>query len=325
MALSTEGRRASNLVREPDAALLEGWVTETRTVVFVRHGESTWNEIFNRGKGFQRFLWMPVRLVRGLAREAAAFLSPESTFLDSPLSDKGIQQAVDIREALNGASDNDNALLAEVLGTDNNTTSVIVASNLLRAVETITIALADRLAATNEKVYIRSELQEISRNLDAVSLAPPLKLPLSPRACVVQAHEGASLDYGSLYDADGNRGNKAILADPCRRLARFAAFCFGDEMVGGIPCLQDQRQGTVIAAGHSLWFRTFFRVYMDKRIQHPSKEGKISNAGVVAFKLERGAVGGRMLYRIRPESIRVLHGRFETSATELGVSSTNLD
>ena len=51
MALSTEGRGACDLAREPDARLLEGWVTEARTVVFVRHGESTWNEVFNLGKG----------------------------------------------------------------------------------------------------------------------------------------------------------------------------------------------------------------------------------------------------------------------------------
>ena len=68
-------------------------------------------------------------------------------------------------------------LLFQALKEQDDTTSVIVASNLLRAIETITIALADRLVVTGEQIYVRSELQEISRNFDAISLSPPLMLP----------------------------------------------------------------------------------------------------------------------------------------------------
>jgi broad specificity phosphatase PhoE len=145
--------------------------------VFVRHGESTWNEIFNRDTGLQRLLWMPLRVVRGLVREASALLSSESTFLDSPLSGQGIQQAVSLREALVAGSvgveprERPPVLLFQALKEQDDTTSVIVASNLLRAIETITIALADSLVVTGEQIYVRSELQEISRNFDAISLS----------------------------------------------------------------------------------------------------------------------------------------------------------
>lgn len=302
MALSTEGHGARNLAREPDACLLEGWATEERTVVFVRHGESTWNEIFNRGKGAQRFLWMPLRLARGLVREAVALLSPESTFIDSPLSHLGIHQATALRDILRQPDDS-SVLLAEALAAGPNTTSVIVSSNLVRAVETVTLALADRLAATGEQVYIRSELQEISRNLDAVALAPPLSAPPSPRSAILREQGDVDLDFGSLYCAEGNRGNKAILGHPRHRMARFAAFCFGDREVDGLACLRSPHSSaavggatatTVIAAGHSLWFRTFFRMYVDKEAQHPAKDRKICNAGVVAFTLERGQVTSRV-------------------------------
>lgn len=311
MALSTEGQGARDLTREPDASLLTGWATEERRVVFIRHGESTWNEIFNRGKGVGRFLWMPIRFARGLAKEAAALLRPESTFIDSPLSSLGVQQASAIREALH-ASSRDGSMLAEVLLTpeDSDAKTVIVSSNLLRAVETATLAFADRLEKTREQVYIRSELQEISRNLDTVALAPPLKLPLSPRTAVIEALGGTGLDFDHLYCADGNRGNKAVMGHPRRRLARFAAFCFGDSNVDGLEGLRGHSNATVIVTGHSLWFRTFFRMYIDKNVRHKAKERKISNAGVVAFTLERGSVGGRMLYRIRADSIHVLHGQF---------------
>lgn len=309
MVFSTEGRGARRLDREPDPSLLEGWATETRTVVFVRHGESTWNEIFNQGQGLQRFLWMPLRLARGLAKEAASIMSTESTFLDSPLSLRGIQQAGAVREALR-SDDARHALLSEALAVRCNVTSVLVASNLLRAVETATLVLADRLAESGEKVFIRSELQEISRNLDAVSLAPALSYPSSPRDVLSTALGGSELDFDNLYCAEGNRGNKVVLGHPQQRLARFADFCFGEAQVGGLECLRHQTNATVVVAGHSLWFKTFFRMYIDRTVEHKAKERKISNAGVVSFTLERGVVGGRLLYRILPDTIRVLHGHF---------------
>jgi len=291
MLLSTEGSKVDcrHLMREPDAALLEGWVTEARTVVFVRHGESTWNEIFNRDTGLQRLLWMPLRVVRGLVREASALLSSESTFLDSPLSGQGIQQAVSLREALVAGSvgveprERPPVLLFQALKEQDDTTSI----------------------------YVRSELQEISRNFDAISLSPPLMLPHTPRTSVVAAHAGAALDYRSLYCTDGNRGNKDILIHPKHRLERFASFCFGDSAVDGLPLLRSPG-ARVIVAGHSLWFRAFFRMYLDKNTAHSAKEGKLSNSGVVAFTLERGVVGRQMLYRIPSDSIQLLHGSFET-------------
>jgi len=309
MVLSTEGHAARRLDCEPDPSLLQGWATEHRTVVFVRHGESTWNEMFNRGRGLQRFLWMPLRLARGLAREAASIMSTESTFIDSPLSPRGIQQAGEIRKALR-SNDDGHALLAEALAVSANVTSVLVASNLRRAVETGTLALADRLAKTGEQMFIRSELQEISRNLDAVSLAPALSYPTAPRDAVATALHDADLVFDSLYCADGNRGNKAVFGHQRERLARFADFCFGESKVGGLESLQQNNGAVIVAVGHSLWFKTFFRMYIDRAVQHELKERKISNSGVVSFTLERGVVGGRMLYRILPHSIHILHGQF---------------
>ena len=46
------------------------------------------------------------------------------------------------------------------------------------------------------------------------------------------------------------------------------------------------------------------------QVRHSAKEGKLSNAGVVSFTLERAPLGGHMVYRIRPDTIRLLHGDF---------------
>ena len=46
-----------------------------KRVVFVRHGESTWNEVFNSGFGIS----FPFRLAKGLVIEAGAIMSPRCT------------------------------------------------------------------------------------------------------------------------------------------------------------------------------------------------------------------------------------------------------
>lgn len=119
MAMSGDSRIKGRIARQPDPDLLRGWKTENRTVIFIRHGmaytlgflscvplsepyhsaglswqvalsstprvmnsdagESTWNEVFNKGKGLSRWLGMPVRLARGLLTEALWALTPSVT------------------------------------------------------------------------------------------------------------------------------------------------------------------------------------------------------------------------------------------------------
>jgi hypothetical protein len=47
-------------------------------------GESTWNEIFNKGKGAQRWLGMPFRFARGLFAEAFLATTPTVERAQSP-------------------------------------------------------------------------------------------------------------------------------------------------------------------------------------------------------------------------------------------------
>jgi len=74
----------------PDPDAIKGLKFETvKRVIFVRHGESTWNDVFNRGFGPM----FPVRLVHGLVQEAGVLISRSSYFVDSPLSKLGYKQA----------------------------------------------------------------------------------------------------------------------------------------------------------------------------------------------------------------------------------------
>lgn len=76
--------------RKPDDAPFEMDSPTTKRVklVFIRHGESDWNAVFNVGSK----LTLPIRFARGLISEALMVFDQDSLFIDSPLSDIGIQQ-----------------------------------------------------------------------------------------------------------------------------------------------------------------------------------------------------------------------------------------
>ena len=73
----------------------------TKRIIFVRHGESTWNQVFNRGFGYR----FPFRLFEGVLTEVVGLLSRGSFFFDAPLSDLGNMQATSLRYFLTSKED----------------------------------------------------------------------------------------------------------------------------------------------------------------------------------------------------------------------------
>jgi hypothetical protein len=78
---------------------------ETKTIIFVRHGESTWNDTFNKGdrKVFQFVQGFIPGLFQALWTEyyfAVTGQANDSWFYDAPLSHKGRHQAEGIRTYL---------------------------------------------------------------------------------------------------------------------------------------------------------------------------------------------------------------------------------
>ena len=138
----------------------------TKRIVFIRHGESTWNQVFNRGFGYR----FPFRLFEGVLTEVVGLLSRSSFFFDAPLSDLGNLEAKKLRAFLTSKEDGpvgkDADALAGVKGT-----SILVTSNLRRAAQTMAVAFWDRVAVTGEKIYVLSCLQEMARNVDTCALA----------------------------------------------------------------------------------------------------------------------------------------------------------
>eukprot|EP01064_Diplonema_japonicum_P005562 TRINITY_DN13701_c0_g1_i1.p1 TRINITY_DN13701_c0_g1~~TRINITY_DN13701_c0_g1_i1.p1 ORF type:complete len:353 (+),score=43.30 TRINITY_DN13701_c0_g1_i1:33-1091(+) len=249
--------------------------------IFIRHGESEWNEIFNRGK-----MIIPINLLLGLLREL--FCLPykhRSIFLDSPLGDTGRSQAAHLASELckNPAL----SFLAEQgIDRDNKPKSVIMTSNLRRCVQTSLLGLKPRLEKSRERVYVYSCLQEAARNVDTLCLTPATENPVVD-----------DCPFVDLLDGTYNFGSKRWYERAVKRMNIFLKFGFARE------------ENRIIVVGHSLYFKKFFNTFLEGG-PHESKRKKLSNCGVVQFKMQAGTASLVHTYRIVPESIEVLHGKW---------------
>ena len=293
-----------------------------RCIIFVRHGESTWNETFNKGDrsrlSFAVF-FIP-NLIYALLVEFYLFVaghSEESWFFDSPLSAKGVRQATDLRRFLakaehTTAAENDIIDLmtgkTKATGTDNDGSKAspaaqLCSSNLRRAISTVAIGFQDRMdkQMDQDPILILPCLQEISRNPDALSITPP-------RGEVVPSWTDKAIsgfDYRRIFnqqvDTKLHNGNKPVSSNGLKRMNEFAAIVF-DQI----------EKDTIIVGGHSLWFRSFFRTFLPRDFEHVSKKKKLINGGVAAFTLckvtsdtgdkvrgRRGAVGSHLVRAVR--------------------------
>ena len=271
-------------------------------LIFIRHGESEWNEVFNKGK-----IKIVPRLLRALARELGLFFTGDSIFIDSPLNEEGLSQVHVLRRFLRAPAPASappavRSAIAVLRGEQGAPSSVVVASNLRRAIATATIGLWDRLRRNSERVSIMTHCQEMSRNIDTLALAPPKSVPDLRGNC--GSLPGWRAD--TTYETKHNSGNKPLFGtNGLKRMKSFNAWAFDqlDEPDG---------VGTIVIGGHSLWFRTFFQTFLPKSSTHIAKKKKMVNCGVIAFDLTTAkAASGAVVYRVAEESISVVYGGFE--------------
>jgi hypothetical protein len=304
---------------------------DKKTIIFVRHGESNWNETFNKGDrpASQFLLYFLPNLAKAIAVEWyfwAAGHANESWFFDSPLSEKGQQQAKSIRTYLQTnlsyVTPKEAEMFRILLGevdekTKKGPSSQMVSSNLRRAIGTVGIGFQDRFQKKRDNkekdlIMILPALQEISRNPDALSITPA-------KGEVVPAWTDPKIlqeIYKNNVDTSFHTGNKPVDSNGLKRMEEFSRIVF-----------DDISKDSVIAGGHSLWFRSFFRTYLPWKVDHVSKNNKLVNGGIVGFTLQRikvgtgsskekadensqGSCSESYRYMIDPTSIIVLHGGF---------------
>ncbi|KAG7396575.1 hypothetical protein PHYBOEH_002037 [Phytophthora boehmeriae] len=304
---STDQEETVLLMNGEDAAA----VTKHKRIVFVRHAESEWNVVFNRGFNIRAI----VSLLRAVAREWLLLPTGDSVFLDSPLSRRGRFQAQSLQDQLcetSLCSSEDTAAFSShgqhshhhsPHQTEEKTWleylccpvpgSVVVASNLRRTIDTARIASASRLELPGEKIHVLSCLQEIGRNFDTMAICEPHAI--LPREVLVQAPRGEKR-HDELFNVAESHGNKAVLGSGRDRLQTFARWVFR------------QQKDVVVVYGHSLWFRAFCREFFPHDVHHEAKAAKLSNCGVVTFVLQERTRGGgeAAQHSIRPESFQHL-------------------
>ena len=299
---------------------------QSKTIIFVRHGESTWNDTFNKGdrKPLNFAISFLPNLFYAMAVEIYLFVaghSDQSWFFDSPLSQKGVRQATDLRKFLVTRGQHATAAEKEIwdllTGKASEETSEsgdsgshengdkrrrvvaqICSSNLRRAISTVAVSLQDRLdqQITDDKILILPQLQEISRNPDALSIAPPYAKELTPTWTDKEIN---GFDFERIFkkqvDTSLMYGNKPISTNGLKRMKEFCSVAF-DKV----------EKDALILGGHSLWFRSFFRTFLPRDFTHLCKTKKLVNGGVASFTLLKKGEH----YMIDPKSIRVIYGGF---------------
>lgn len=284
---------------------------DQKTVIFLRHGESSWNDTFN--KGDRKLLAFIQGFIPGLLKAvfnewyfAVAGKANESWFYDAPLSDKGRKQAEGVQNYLQSPVEfmlpKEQEYMTILKGIEKGGTvnSALVSSPLRRATATMAVGLQDRFnkALPDDKMVLLPSLQEISFNPDALCITPP-------HAKVLPAWMDPPV-VGPIYEAQTDSrlytGNKPVNGKGIDRLQEFCKLAF----------TEFESKDAIVAAGHSLWFRSFFRTYLPHSSTHISKKKKLINGGLVGFTLQRlkDPASGEFHYMVDPLSITVLHGGF---------------
>lgn len=284
-----------------------------KTIVFVRHGESTWNDTFNKGhRSLGSFVigFLP-GLVKACIYEFYLVLAGkiDSWFYDSPLNSLGLEQVQSLASFLKQdpskvTKDPDEKLILDILRKDPSAPdSILVSSSLRRAISTMAASFQDRLLKNpNESIMVLPCLQEISRNPDTLSITPP-KTNVTP-SWIDAAYP--QVDFKTIFatqvDMNLHLGNKPIDTNGYKRMREFCTFAFNSI---------DEEY--IIVGGHSIWFRSFFREFLPRDSDHLGKKKKIVNCGAVSFSLWKiyNDNDGAEKFMIDEDSIRVVYGGFQ--------------
>eukprot|EP00750_Incisomonas_marina_P017548 INCI222.1.p1 GENE.INCI222.1~~INCI222.1.p1 ORF type:complete len:422 (+),score=64.10 INCI222.1:173-1438(+) len=291
-------------------------VLQEREIYFVRHGESTWNEMVNRGYAPQ--IIVP-KIAAGVALEAFLLSSGnrDSKIVDAPLGEEGEAQARALREflATEPADHRSDWRVLNGYTEGSETRSVLVSSNLRRSLSTILLGFADRFhrndqqgghgGPAGDRLLVNPFLQETSLNADCLSIhLPPRRTKdhtASPAyaASVFESEETADL-YLRYVAGNTQPASANILGD--EQLLQFAQWTFDSARPAGCEPGDETKSDDeasssgppLIVGGHSLWFRRFFQLMLPlcpsesgPATPHDCQVYKIQNGGVVAFTLQK--------------------------------------
>lgn len=282
---------------------------EKKTIIFVRHGESTWNDTFNKGeRSLIVFIvgYIP-NMLKALLYEVYLLLTGQmdSWFYDAPMSRYGLEQAKALQLFLSedkskdkGLSDREAEIIKIMRGEAKS--SLIVSSNLRRAISTVAAAFSERFKRRpDDKIVVIPSLQEISRNPDTLSITPAHE---TVTASWIEKDSNIC-NFQEIFDKNSDMklhvGNKPLSTNGLKRMIEFCKYSF------------EVQEEALIVGGHSIWFRSFFRTFLPYTVDHASKNRKVVNCGAVAFTLlKKKGSDNNPVFVVDPDSVTVIYGGF---------------
>jgi len=232
-----------------------------KTIYFVRHGQSEWNFMANRG--IKGFLWFPIYAIK----EMLAIFSIDSYFYDSPLSELGRIQGMKIASELKKANTDELKELQSYCEKDD---TLFISSNLRRAISTVLYGFLP--VFERKPLRLVGKLQEMTRNVDGIALAAN---PKTRPPCPASEKKDIAALY-QLLEVSQYEGAKPLVQfkkDGLKRIFAFADFLLTD------------KAPVIVCGGHSIYFRTFFRIFYPDNT-HTCHKNKVANGGVVKFDFE---------------------------------------
>ncbi|KJP88491.1 hypothetical protein AK88_01770 [Plasmodium fragile] len=170
--------------------------------------------------------------------------------------------------------------------------SVVLCSDLRRAIISCFIAMQDRFATSKENVYMLKSLQELSRNVDSITLFNFYHKYVTPTKKNYVSEDVNTMIKQQVKMTETTHG---------RRFQDTLSYIFSDT------------NNIFIIFGHSLWFLSFFRSFL--KPPHTARNHKMRNSAVVVFNLSKYEdEKGKEQYEIDPDSVTVIFKGFEKKA-----------
>lgn len=228
---------------------------------------------------------------------------PNSWFYDAPISSYGLEQAEELAAFLRDCPlEGPEAAHMKILRAEPQAPpSAFVCSPLRRAVSTLAVGFSDRLQRrADDKILILPALQEISRNPDTLSITPPhTTIQASWIEKTSKACDFAEI-FASQVDMSLHTGDKELGSNGLKRMIDFCEFLYSPSL----------KEDYIVVGGHSIWFRSFFQMFLPYSVHHASKNKKLVNGGIVTFELMKAETRRGPKYMIDPKTIRVIYGGF---------------
>lgn len=264
---------------------------EKRTVYFIRHGQSAWNHTFDKSRGLLRVLLSTIQLV---FFEVVFAVTNDSFMFDTPLSTRGINQALELAKNISESNGLIKENIRKVLMDEEGSNNIkLYTSNLRRAQSTLMLALQKRISEKKERVTVLGELEETVGNPDCVSLYTNFGCSTAPCMEVMMVADKVKKYSDILLPGD---------------VASAYSLSLYEKMLQFNNRIFHEKEQTLIVCGHSRWIRYYMSIFLPQASNLEYKNRKIGNVDMLRFDVYRKQLNnGDHFYMVDEASVELVY------------------